>query len=705
VEYGQSKRFLDSLADWEAGRPAGGPVTHNLPRMRHLLKLIRNPEKAYRSVIVGGTNGKGTTSSFLAHLLKMNGHRVGLYTSPHLHSIRERIQIGGRSIEREIWAEAVEQLQSVSFSFEEAGFGAFTKFEALTALAALQFKKDGVNFGIFEVGLGGRYDATNAWDSEAAILTSVQLDHTEILGDTVEAITEDKLEITRSGKVLITPNDHESGVCETILSVCEEKGVTVDWVNTQDLSADDEPLWLSRNRGLAIAAGRHLAGEVDGIVPAAIKTFTWPGRFEVASTAPYRILDGAHNPAAAHALANALGKRGVAWRFVVGTSNGHDARGLIEALAPVACEFVYAASEHPRAVPADDLRGMTPTGIRSRVLPLGLESLKMELIGEGAGSDVCVTGSLHVVAMAREALGLVEEREGISEDVLLESLRCLKIAVPRAGLTLTTASEDGNVVRVDGPNGSRYFLRNKHPFNDYVSARLAEDKSYQYELFLNAGLRVPYTTKLFNPYADERFNRYQKHTSVEDLVAEIESQISYPIVVKRNQGSFAQGVYLEHDREGLRQRLDLLFRHSGYLNNIVICQSFVAGREYRAVASGGRVHLVYEKQGPLTAEAGGDLNPLHRPGGLAVKVRDEATLKSFDKVAERIGEVLDLGFYAIDAIAGVDGLSVLEVNPNPVCYFYNESNGRDDFVKIYENLLRAWVGSPSRDVRFELDRD
>ena len=705
MEYGQSKRFLDSLADWEAGRPSGGPVEHNLPRMRHLLKLIGNPETAYRSVIVGGTNGKGTTSSFLAHLLKMNGHRVGLYTSPHLHSIRERIQIGGRAIEREIWAEAVEQLQSVSFSFEDAGFGAFTKFEALTALAALQFKKDSVDFGIFEVGLGGRYDATNAWDSEAAILTSVQLDHTEILGDTVEAIAEDKLEITRSGKVLITPNDHESGVRETIRTVCEAKGVTVAWVGAQDLSADDEPMWLFRNRGLAIAAGRHLVGDVDGIVPEAIKTYTWPGRFEVTSTAPYRILDGAHNPAAAQALVNALGKRGDSWRFVVGTTNGHDARGLIEALAPVASEFVYAASEHPRAVPTDVLHGMTPAGVRSRVLPPGLEALKMELEGKGAGSNVCVTGSLHVVAMAREALGLVEEREGISEDVLLESLRCLEIAVSRAGLTLTTASEDGNVVRVDGPNGSRYFLRNKHPFNDYVSARLAEDKSYQYELFLNAGLRVPYTMKLFNPYADERFNRYQKHTSVEDLVAEIESQISYPIVVKRNQGSFAQGVYLEHDREGLRERLDLLFRHSGYLNNIVICQSFVAGREYRAVASGGRVHLVYEKQGPLTAETGGDLNPLHRPGGLAVKVDDEATLNSFDKVAECIGEVLDLGFYAIDAIAGVDGLSVLEVNPNPVCYFYNESNGRDDFVRIYEKLLRASVGSPSPDVRFELDKD
>jgi dihydrofolate synthase/folylpolyglutamate synthase len=697
VEYGQSKRFLDALADWEAGRPSNGPVEHNLPRMRHLLALLGNPEAAYRSVIVGGTNGKGTTASFLAHLLKANGERVGLYTSPHLHSIRERVQVDGRPIEREVWADAVAQIQSVSYQFEEAGYGAFTKFEALTAIAALQFKKDEVTFGVFEVGLGGRYDATNAWDSEVSVLTSVQLDHTEVLGDCVEAIAEDKLEVTRSGHVLFTPHDHESGVEETVRRVCEAKGVPVRWVDTEgEISCSPEmPEWATRNKGLAVAVARSLVTRVDEILDGAVESFAWPGRFEIVSTSPTVVLDGAHNPAAAESLACTLKSEADGWRFVVGTGRGHDAKGLIEALAPIATEFVFVASDHPRAIPSADLVRLVPGGTPVRQLRSGVEELKKALTADEGKSSTCVTGSLHVVAMAREALGLVEECEGISEDVLLESLRCLELAVDRVGLALQTVSEDGNVVRVDGPGRSQYFLRNKHPFNDYVSARLAEDKAYQYELFLNAGIRVPYTIKLFNPYADERFNRYQEHASVARLIEEIECQISYPLVVKRNLGSFAQGVYLEHNREGLEERLELLFRHSGYLNNILICQSFVAGREYRAVASGENVHLVYEKQGPLTAEAGGDMNPLHRPGGAAVKVTDQDLLKSFHKIAESIGEVLNLGFYAIDAIAGVDGLSVLEVNPNPVCYFYNESNGREDFVGIYERLLRTFVGETS----------
>lgn len=689
MEYGQSKRFLDSLADWEAGRPAGGPVEHNLPRMRRLLSGLGNPESAFRSITVGGTNGKGTTASFLAHLLRSAGHKVGLYTSPHLHSVRERIQVDGQPIEKEHWAEGVTQLQHLSFTFEDAGFGAFTKFEALTALAALQFKKEGVTFGVFEVGLGGRYDATNAWDSELSVLTSVQLDHTEILGDTLEEIARDKLQITRPGHPLFTPDEHDPAADLEIENVCASREVAVIRVATTDVDPE-RPAWWNRCASLAVAVGRHLEVDIEDVLPEATASYSWPGRFEVARQDPLVILDGAHNPDAARSLVDLLNARGDRWRLVVGASQGHAAREMLEVLASCASEVVVASSDHPRAIDPRTLVSMTPANVPARILPDGADALKAELNRSDA-DPVCVTGSLHMVARAREVLGLVEEPEGISEDVLLESLRCLETAADRLGLPLHTASEDGNVVRVDGPERALFFMRNKHPFNDYVTARLAEDKAYQYELFLNAGLRVPYTMKLFNPYADERFNRYQQQTSVGDIVDEIEGRIQYPLVVKRNQGSFAQGVYLEHGREGLEERLELLFRHSGYLNNILICQSFVAGREFRAVASGKQVLLVYEKQGPLTAEGGTDLNPLHRPGGKAVRTEDPDLLKSFANVAECIAEALPLGFYAIDAIAGVDGLSVLEVNPNPVCFFYNESNGRSDFVDIYERLLRQHV--------------
>ena len=703
LEYGQSKRFLDSLADWEAGRPSIGPVEHNLPRMRHLLECLGNPERAYRSVIVAGTNGKGTTASFLAHLLSESGHRVGLYTSPHLHSIRERVQVDGTPIEKEVWAECVLQIQHASFTFEEAGFGMFTKFEALTALAALQFKRDGVAFGVFEVGLGGRYDATNAWDSEVAVLTSVQLDHTEILGDTLDEIARDKLCVARPRRPLVTPSEHEPETLAAIRDVCETEDIPIHWVETGHAAARQRPAWVDRSLTLGEAVAHVLVDDVAD-VDSATETFTWPGRYEVGTTDPLVILDGAHNPAAAEALVVELGGQAAKWRFVVGFSTGHDASGFLSALAPLASEVLLLAADHPRSRDPRSLTSEVPDGLPCRIVE-DVDALKFLLAADDV-DPICVTGSLHVVAAAREILGLVEEREGISEDVLLESLRCIERAVEELGLELHTASDDGNVVRVDGPARSLHFMRNKHPFNDYVSARLAEDKAYQYELFLKAGLRVPYTMKLFNPYADARFNRYQDHASVDAIVDSVEERMAYPLVVKRNQGSFAQGVYLEHGHDGLSERLELLFRHSGYLNNILICQSFVAGKEYRAVATGKQVLLVYEKQGPLTSEGGGDLNPLHRPGGRAVRMEDTQLLKSFAEIAEGIAEVLPLGFYAIDAILGVDGLSVLEVNPNPVCYFYNDCNGRDDFVDIYKRLLRREaIEAPPSDMTLEMGED
>ena len=174
------------------------------------------------------------------------------------------------------------------------------------------------------------------------------------------------------------------------------------------------------------------------------------------------MLDGAHNPAAAGALVSELTKRNERWRFVVGFSTGHDAAGFLSALAPTASEILLFSADHPRAFDTQALLEVIPEGVPFRVLE-DAEALKRELAVVDA-DPVCVTGSLHVVAAARETLGLVEEREGISEDVLLESLRCIERAVDELGLEMHTASDDGNVVRVDGPARSLHFMRNKHPF-------------------------------------------------------------------------------------------------------------------------------------------------------------------------------------------------------------------------------------------------
>ncbi len=695
MDFVQSRRFLDTLPDWETGRPPKGPIEDYLPRERALLARLGNPERAFRSVIVGGTNGKGTTGSFIAALAQAAGRRAGFYSSPHLHSVRERIRLDGEPVSREVWAEGVARIRDATVGFEDEGVGEFSKFEAMTALAALLFHEADVDVGVFEVGLGGRYDSTNAWDHEVSVLTAIDLDHVDYLGTTLGEIAHDKVHIGRRGRPLYTMTNQHALVREAIEERRAEIGFDLRWVSADE--QDDLPASGARrprvfcdNVCLAQAVAADLFDVTDVSVARALELHDWPGRFEVVRTVPPIVLDGAHNPAAATELVNSLRRTAPGWQFVVGGAVGHDARGLIEALMPIAEGFYLTRSDHPKALPASDLvpyTGKTP----HHLLPPGVESLRSFL--RAVDRPTCVTGSLHLVAQARRALDLPAELDGITEDVLLESLACLALAAEEEGFGLEAASEDGNVLVIRGLHRPTYFLRNKHPFNDYVTARLAEDKAYQYELFTAAGLPVPLSMKVFNPLADERFHRYRTHSSVEDALSDVEDRFSYPVVVKRNQGSMAQGVYLELNRQGLRARLTQLFESSGLFQNVILVQAYVPGSEYRAVVGEGRLLLAYEKQGPIEEEDTDDLNPLHHQGGRAVRVEDGNLLKALGEIAESLYEVLPLGFCAIDLIAGVDGLVILEVNPNPVCFFYNTEYGREDFVRIYRDLLRRHLAT------------
>jgi dihydrofolate synthase / folylpolyglutamate synthase len=568
MDYFRSKRFLDTLPDWEAGRPAPGPPEQYLPRVRALLGRLGDPQQSFRSVIVGGTNGKGTVSSLLANLLQAAGHRVGLYTSPHLHTQRERIRLNGEPSTKDLWAEGIGRLYDRTREFETEGCGPFTRFEALTALAAHLFAAEGVEFGIFEVGMGGRYDATNAWDSELAVLTSIGLDHVEVLGGTLLEIAADKLRIARPGHPFFTTESQAPQVLALIrqesrklrlrLHVAGSDGVavpdgTVRPYPWNPAAMPDRPRTYRENARLALAAGAYLLGDrlSPELARRVVEQHHWPGRFEVARRQPLVLLDGAHNPAAAAALAADLERIAPKWTFVVGGSAGHDAAGVLAAFQPLAEKVVLTSSDHPRALAAETLAQRAPDGLRVEQEPSWSRALARVLAASGPASHLCVTGSLYLVARAREFFDLPGERDGITEDMALESLHCLEIACRNLGFSCQPVSADGNLVRVSRGERSVYFLRNKHPFNDYVAGRLAEDKGYQGELFARAGLPAPATLQVFNPLADARFDRYRTHGSIAAAVADAEQRFSFPIVVKKHQSSLAQGVFLEPDRERL----------------------------------------------------------------------------------------------------------------------------------------------------------
>jgi len=709
MDYVQAKQFLDTLPDSERGRPHPGPFEDNLPRTRALLRRLGDPQAEFKTVIVGGTNGKGTVSSLLAKFATGAGHRAGLYTSPHLHTIRERIQLNGEILSKDRWARTIGELFDRTRDFQAEGLGLYSRFEALTALAALLFAKSGVEYGIFEVGLGGTYDATNAWDSDLAVLTSIGLDHTDVLGTDLVGIAADKLAISRPEQPVFTTANQRPEVLARIRSHCESINsplFVIDPAADRSMPQSDRqwrldaelteeiicgrPRTFVENVHLSLGAGGFLFGDQLAAREAGkiATSHTWPGRFERAGDEPCIVLDGAHNQPSAVALVEDLGALSNSWDFIVGMIDGHDATAVLEALRPLARRVILTSSDHSRSLSPTALQATIPD-IPASIYTSCQQAFR-EVFSEAAADDhLCVTGSLALVARAREYLKLDFQHEGISEDVALESLACIEEACRRLNLESERVSDNGNVLRTTVTGRPVYFLRNKHPFNDVVAARLAEDKGYQYELLSRAGVRMPFSLQVFNPYADDRFSRYKRHRSIEEMVAEIGASMEYPVLIKKYRSSGSEGVYLERHAEAAAARLQVLFESSGFLDNTVLIQRFVSGREFRALASRGDLLLAYEKRSDRE-EPGEDLNPLHESTGRAEKVEDPQLLSQMSELVGKIAGVIDLGFYAVDLIASTEGLTVLELNPNPFCYFYNRSNGREDFIKIYQLLIRKF---------------
>ena len=706
MDYLRGKRFLDTLPDWERGRPPEGPLELYLPRVRAMLRRCGDPQTRFRCVIVAGTNGKGTVASVLAALMQAGGQRVGLYTSPHLHSQRERIQVDGALLDKDRWAANLTTFADATHGFEQEGLGTFSRFEALTVLAAQMFVDTAVDVAVFEVGLGGRYDATNAWDHDVAVLTQVALDHCAVLGGDRVAIADEKLPVARRGRPLFTTSSQRPEVLDHIrrrategglrLFVCGPEGVaTVEAAPVPYIVAPEPSLrrpctWVDNAR-LAVATATYMQTDLSiAIVRRVLDEHQWPGRFEPARESPKVILDGAHNPAAAAALRDDLEPLGTPWTFVVGVNEDHEAAEVLRCLAPVAERFILTSSEHPKVLSAADLAQQAPADVAVNVEPGLRSALERALQEAGDDGRVCVTGSLHLAARAREFFGLSHQVEGITEDVSHESLECVQAACTQLGWKSEEVSGDGNVLRVTGGRRPLLFYRNKHPFNDYVAARMAEDKGYQYEMLVAAGLPLPFTMQVFNPYAEERFDRYKTHLAVDDIAEDVDATMSYPVVVKKTRGSVSSGVFFESDRAGVTARLQDLFENAGFLDNLLLVQAFADGPEYRVVASQGELLLAYQKVSEGVSAH--DRNPLHHHTGRAERVVDESILGELSRLTSKIAGVIDLGFYAVDLIRDCErGWQILELNPNPFCYFYNRTNGQDDFIGLYADLLRKYA--------------
>jgi dihydrofolate synthase/folylpolyglutamate synthase len=441
---------LGEAEAWLLGRELFG-IRPGLGRMRVLLRELGDPQAAFRAVHVVGSNGKTSTVTIAAALLERRGLRSGAYVSPHLVSFRERVHVGGRPAEAGAFAAAVARVRAAAERLErearEAGRsgatpaidGPVTQFEAVTAASFVVLADAGVTHAVIEAGLGGRWDATNVLPDlgpdgrpPVAVLTSVSLEHTRWLGDTVKAIAGEKAAVVHPGATLVLAHGLPAGAREVARRHAAAVGATVVEAPADpgaEIPTPGAAHYQRRNLATALAAVAAMLGPDAAGDPVAERDvaahLVVPGRFETvepggegaggadgaAGAGGSRVIhDGAHNEAGFRALADALRADPPPRPLVllVGVLDDKDPAGMLAAVGPLADAFVLTRPSNPRALPADEL-----AAVAARVLPTherhvagdAHDGLARARRLAGPRGTVLATGSLHLVADLRRGRG------------------------------------------------------------------------------------------------------------------------------------------------------------------------------------------------------------------------------------------------------------------------------------------------------------
>lgn len=390
-----------------------------LDRIEALLSAIGNPERSMTLAQIAGTNGKGSVSAMLAAIVRATGRRVGLYSSPHLVDLRERIQVDGRLIPEADVADGVDALGTLIARLDA------TMFEALTALALDHFAHEGVEVAVLEVGLGGRLDSTTVGRPAVEVITSIDYDHQAYLGTTLEAIAGEKAAIIRSGvaisarqepaaEVVVARRAAEAGI--PLLVEGHDLRVRVRRASLDGQWLDLEgPGWriddvrcallgvFQPGNALLAATAARVLGADDAAIRRGLGATSWPGRFQLIRRSPHVIVDGAHNPAGARALAASLKTYvpGERVTFVIGTSDDKDKAGILDALLPLARRVIFVAADHPRSASAEALAALarrlpSGEGVPVETAPSPPEALRMA-VADPQTTTVCVAGSLFLI--------------------------------------------------------------------------------------------------------------------------------------------------------------------------------------------------------------------------------------------------------------------------------------------------------------------
>lgn len=437
MKYEEAVAYMDrlTLLGWQPG----------LERFAEFCRRLGDPQDRFKSVHVAGTNGKGSTTAMIASILQAAGYRTGMYISPYVYDMRERVQVDGRMIPKEDFARLVESIIPCADELADTDLGHPTEFEVKTAVAFLYFAEREVDFAVLEVGLGGRLDATNIVTPMVGVITSIGLDHTDRLGTTIPEIAFEKAGIVKSDGQLVTAvTDPEA--FDVIRRVCEDRNSALWQVAPTDdtgarfavrsIGAGDTPFesrplpprrrptltvdgLSSAYSGLVVGMQGEFqyvnaataVGAVDALIArgtevpeeavrAGLRDACMPGRLEVIRRNPTIVLDGAHNPSAATALLSAVRAQFEYDRLilVMGMVKGHAVEDVVAVLAPVADILIATASSSSRAVPAESVaEAALPHASNVEVVETVPAAVHRALELAGHRDLVLVTGSFYVV--------------------------------------------------------------------------------------------------------------------------------------------------------------------------------------------------------------------------------------------------------------------------------------------------------------------
>lgn len=372
-----------------------------------LLQTLDNPERAYPSVQIAGTNGKGSTAAMLESICRAAGITTGLYTSPHLVSITERIRFNGRQISEGDFARHVAVVREASERLLAGGEieALPTFFEQLTAVALLAFRDAGIELAILETGLGGRLDSTTAAQANVVAITPIAMDHEQYLGETIESIAAEKAAIIRPGVTAIIARQRPEALA-VLLRRCEETGVRPLRADSAPAIVDATQLRIGlrgrhqvENAAVAILLAQSLSIPAAAIVHG-IETARHPGRLELLEGEPAILLDGAHNPAGAEALRDYLNeftRRPLT--LVFGAMSDKKLDRLGEILFPLADNLLLTAIDNPRTASLASLAEIASRFSTGSVSSFNKvrDALRAALRNTPREGMICVTGSLYLI--------------------------------------------------------------------------------------------------------------------------------------------------------------------------------------------------------------------------------------------------------------------------------------------------------------------